>query len=445
MLATRTLPDKSELSSVSERAVHYLISQVEENGYISAAKDYWWYKPHWIRDSSWIAISLIRFARYYSGINSKLAQEALQSADKIINFNVSVVRNRTGSMQKAIDTPYESPEFMRLSHRIPARVGREGTLYFGDGINDTGENDTTRSWLMQYDNIPLITLSIKERLSAFGSTESIRNFLSTNLETMLKYVGKTYIAECSNAWEVRTDMLHAYDIAAAHAFFRAAEYFADTGITNITKSNIKEIETGIYRHNENGEIKCAGPAEFLHDLFIKDSRLYANKRPNLSSPETNLGFDAEEIFIFTEFGLSGNLLGDGIEENTISAIKNELFSGHELPIRFNDDTYFKGGRWLLLGLEMANYELSKGKIENAEKTVNYITERYKGSYPEQEIVDPANPNTDMYDLYAANGYKPIQDLAWSYAAMVNTTVKILEHYTGKDKEPEKMLVTMIRK
>ena len=427
MLATKTLPDKHELLAASEQAVRHLISQVQENGYISAAKDYWWYKPHWIRDSSWIAISLIRFARYSSGSNPTLARDALSAADKIIAFNMDVVRKHAANLQRAIDAPYEHPDFMKLSHRIPARVGIDGKFYHGGGINDVQEEGRHHSWLMQHDNIPLIMLSIKERVSSFGMSDGIRNFIDSNIDLMLKYVGKIYVAECSNAWEIKTDMLHAYDIAAAHAFFRAAEYLSEIGVTRITKDEIKTIETGIYRRKDNGTERCASPAEFLKDLFVEDGRLYSNKRPGASRPEKDLGFDAEELFIFTEFGLSKEL-GPEIEHNTISLIKSELFAGHELPVRFKDDTYYKGGRWLLLGLEMANYETAQGNTEQAERTIRYVIDKYKGSYPEQEIIDPAHPEADMDGLYAANGSKPIQDLAWSYAALINSTVKLLSGY-----------------
>ena len=47
--------------------------------------------------------------------------------------------------------------------------------------------------------------------------------------------------------------------------------------------------------------------------------------------------DASEIFIFLNFGISGQMLGgDDIESNTISKIEKELFNGNMLPIRFKD-------------------------------------------------------------------------------------------------------------
>ncbi|MGC8670176.1 MAG: hypothetical protein ACP5TL_03430, partial [Candidatus Micrarchaeia archaeon] len=52
--------------------------------------------------------------------------------------------------------------------------------------------------------------------------------------------------------------------------------------------------------------------------------------------------------------------------------------------------------------------------------------KYKGSYPEQEIVNPASPNTDQGNYYALNGYKPIQKLAWSYASMIIASTTIME-------------------
>ncbi len=227
-------------------------------------------------------------------------------------------------------------------------------------------------------------------------------------------MGKIYITECASAWEINQNLLHAYDVASIHMGFEVLKKFSKIYDIGITSDEIEQIANGLF---------AGGPAAFLEKFFVADGILYNEKEPFAEEPIEG-SIDASEIFIFLNFGISSAFENKNIEKRTIEKMEKELFDGNMLPIRFKGDTYYKGGRWLLLGLAFSEYYFGNGEDEKGRKIIDYIIDKYNGSYPEQEIVNPAS-DIDLFGFYASNGYKPIQNLAWSYASLIMATIELL--------------------
>jgi len=402
---------------ISNAALH-LVNETAQNGYISAAADYSWYKPHWFRDSSWVAISLLTYYNFAKYSNGELASSALDAANRIIDFNIDGIRKFMGSIRKLKDIDYKDPEFFNLKYHMPSRCGPDHEFFKSDIIDDALEGNTRHSWLMQYDSIPLILLSLQKKQEFYGLSENDITFLNQNIRAILEYLGKIYITECPSMWEINLDMLHSYDVAAIHFAFDFARNLSAKKIIEIDAGEIDSIERRYY---------SSGTLGFIKRYFVRDNILYSEKKPFSESPELSRGFDGSEIFEFNYFNINSESLGiEGIEERTIQGMEKTLFGKDVLPIRFIGDIYFTGGRWLLLGLEFANYYARHGDLSKAKRIVEYIETKYNGSYPEQEIVNPASPNVDQGNYYALNGYKPIQKLAWSYASMIIAAIAIME-------------------
>ncbi|MGC8673506.1 MAG: hypothetical protein ACP5TO_08460, partial [Thermoplasmata archaeon] len=76
----KTYEGNVDYTKVISKAALHLVKETAQNGYISAATDYSWYKPHWFRDSSWVAISLLAYYNFAKYSNSELASSALDAA-----------------------------------------------------------------------------------------------------------------------------------------------------------------------------------------------------------------------------------------------------------------------------------------------------------------------------------------------------------------------------
>lgn len=412
-------------------AAGYLAGQVESDGYVRAARDYKYYKPHWIRDSSWIAIALLRYSEFAAKSDADGARDAREAAGRAIGFNIKILENHMDNIRNGLGLRFEDPELYKLSNNVPARAGKDGRLYNDGLMDDRPQAGFYRSWLMQHDSIPLVLLSMQEKMRVCGLDEGEKRFLRENAGTMLRYLGKAYLTECSNAWESESHMLHSYDVGAIHAAFQAAKRFSRSGIIDLTERQIDDIAQAHY---------AGGPLQFLRDQFVRDGVIYRAKKPLSTDPEIGLGVDAAQVFMFTEFGITGDALGDRrIEDSTIKELERTRMSKNGstemLATRFDGDNYFEGGRWLLLGLAFADYYAHNGRRDRAAEIVDYVIGKYGGSYPEQELVNPESPGNDRNGYIARNGGQPIQDLAWSYAAVVMSCINLVKEGQARKDVP----------
>ena len=413
-----------------KRAVRHLVGEVEQNGYMRASAVWKAYDPNWFRDSSIAAISL--FAAYKDLIRKDpiLAQEALEAGRRITSFSAASLRNFLPNIKEGFTIPIEDHSHFNLCYHIPARVGRNlgyyngilGTRYF-ERISDN-EHINYNTGLRQNDTIPLILLSLVHEEFHAGLNVAKREFLSTNIRTLLEYVGRNYSLECANMWEMEHGFVHSYDVGAADAAFQSARFFAKRGIVDINDKEISRFE------KLNGDCP-GGPAEFLNKYFIKEGVIYRSKHP-MGDIERGNGVDGALAHMLSIFEISDRSLGRmGIEKKTMEIVERDLFGGRSksepnaLPLRvsFEEYNYFKDGRWLPVGLAFATYYSNIGERKKASSIIDYVIRKWEdGTYekglPEQEIIDPMNPNGDHGDYLRSNNGKPIEDLAWSYAALI---------------------------
>lgn len=424
-------------AEAAEKAAEYLINEIQSNGYVSAAKDYAWYKPHWIRDSSWIAISLFRYAAFMQQSNPDTPKRAQEAGRKVLKFNMDAVNHYISNIKRAVRIDLSDPEFFLLKNHMPARVGPDCKPYKSISIDDTEEQDVMHSWQLQHDTIPLVLITLNEKMNTVGLNPKEVDFLRRNAKAMLEYIGKIYLTECASAWDMAQNNMYAYDLGVVCASLVAAEEFAEKGIIPLSKDGVRAISEGMYR---------GGPKAFPEKYFVDGDVVYGSRAPFLSLSDIGAGVDAACIYLFTDFLVWNNTLDKKIENATVLEMERRLFNGVMLPIRFQNDTYFMGGIWLPLGLAFADYYAKRGDVEKTHGIFDYLIGKYHDSYPKQGIVNPASPWNDQNNSYAGNGNKPIQDLAWSYAALIIASISALKAMEDKkaDEILRKSLVIMLR-
>ena len=420
------------LTAQMERDVMHLADQVRYNGYMPASPDYAWYTPHWIRDSSRVAISLFDYSASQSGSNPRLATLAHSAAKRINQFHASVLDRYSANMERAVELTLEErdkPVFNSLRSHPPARVDEAGRLYYrklaaADGspwIVDDRQQLYTDSWLRQYDTVPLALMAMERETRGFGNGgvgSEVADFLASRGELLANYMGKIYMTPCANAWEEHNNYIHAYDIGAIHSGFKSLKHFAAEGVVPLSKDEIDRA-AGLYS-GRGGR----GPVGFLRKHVV-GGVLTRRRKPFVDGMWE--GVDGEELFIFNQFGIGDNELGQGVERATMDRIDADLFNGNMAGIRNLDDVYYEGGRWLILMFERGVHAARRGNPEPVREQIDYATAKYGDSLPEQEIVNPAHPESasGRRDL-ERNGGRPIQRLAWSYAARINATLALLD-------------------
>ncbi len=432
---------EESLSTRTDKDVIHLVSQVRHNGYIAASPDYPAYSPHWIRDASWVAMSLIDYSEFNSRSESKLATLAHDAASRINKFHCLVLDRHLARMERGIDLTLEDKDkqlFNSLQSHVPARVDEFGRFYYGkfrsaagtQFIIDDKQQLYSDSCLRQYDTVPLVLMALEREVRAFGADSlglEQREFLRESGELLAKYIGKIYMTPSANSWEEDINRIHAYDIAAVHSGFSSLKYLSGEGIVPLSESDLDRISE--FYHGKDSR----GPRGFLRKHVV-GGILTRRREPFVEGVQE--GVDSEEMFIFTRFGIGDKELGEGVVRTTMHRIDSDLFDGNAAPIRYIGDEYFMGGRWLNLLFERAIYAIRNGDLDLAAQKIGYVAAKYGDSLPEQEIVNPASPGSlrGMRDLEENNGL-PVQRLAWSYAARISAIIEFHRHMDESADEP----------
>ncbi|BCS90973.1 MAG: hypothetical protein ARM1_0430 [Candidatus Micrarchaeota archaeon] len=416
---------KDELIGISTQLAKKLASNIEDNGYVVASTRYDHYKKHWLRDSSFIAISLMLYVGYID--NDK---EALDKALSILSFNMSVIEKSMNRIIDAVDTPLENKDFFKLA--IPARVDRNASL----AQVDADELNKLHSWLHQYDSLPLFIISsfIAKRIADKDGIKDERldrviSYIKDNTELFSKYLGKIYRTECSSEWEIEQDSIHAYDLLVIELSRRVL-----IELDGNKKDIIERSFIGV--DNSNRDADTSTPIEFLKKFLLFNGKIIRRKRA-FKDLDPSEGVDSGLILplyladlldidlkeIKEELDSSLREIIDNIKENLEKA-------GVPLPNRFKGDTYFHGGAWVLLGCYTAAYIVSNPELRDYDdltyKIFNYVYRIWNelGELPEQ-IADP-RINASSYDpeRYLERFGQPPQDLLWSSASFLSLAIAL---------------------
>lgn len=420
---------KERLSKI-KRVMGILCEHVDESGFMPASLTYPHYSACWFRDASMVSIALSRTAKILKRFGEKeAAEKARISSEKILSFCWKAIEKNMPRIERGISIPFQDKSFFSTENHLPARLGNDMSFFkqsAGDGIKS---DEVDNVWLRQYDSLPLVLLATECYIKEFGISSGISNqihIIKENWEKFLNYMVKVYKTPCYNAWELDGHQLHSYTIASI-----------EKGVDSL--HNIL-LAFGIGIGEEAKLIKAKNEIDiFLRDFFIREEMLCKAKdvfRKDGGDFESEpiREVDASKIIAFNYFKPA--CVGSDIEENTMKRIDRDLINGNALPIRYLGDTYFYGGRWILLGMEAARWHIAKGNVGKGNEILKYVEDKYlggNGMLPEQEIVDPAS-TYDPGEYYKRNGNCVISDLAWSEGAYVLAASEYLES-VAKNKWP----------
>jgi len=417
-----------------------ITSYIDDNGYTRASLSYRFYRPHWIRDASFTALSLMEVARLIKddkfldeiNIPDKLRKEIKEKslnyeryASKIIDFNLNILENFKDDVKRFLDSSFENLPYNVVNYNIPARVGSDAKLY-RDELMDDSRYANSFSGLVQNDSVPLIMITLEYKADSIGLNEKEISFLKENADTIFNFLTKSVRVQSANAWEIRSDMQHSYDIASIYKAMASLERISkkyDLGFDSLKVNKLLESD------------RFSNPLAYLKKLFIDSDILYASRMPFSEKPNIDLGVDMSELIVFTLFGINDEVLEtENVEKKTVQEIEKDLFNGKLMAKRFKYDSYFFGGRWIISAAEKGLYLIKEGKLEEAESILEKLTKGYyegwdkvdekatriigeykTNSFPEQIIYDPESPYSEDNDYFKNNGNSVIQDLMWSYA------------------------------
>ncbi len=425
----RILLENGRLEKIKRVLAHqdkHMLKKGAADVHILASLEYPWYQHQWLRDSSKGIMNMIETASF------------LNDFDLFDTFDI-----KEGEIERklsaAINTMWRSLYFfsqdikkgeIRDIRDHASKLGKNHILARFDILDngnvslcepDKDQPNTFRSWLMQYDSVPLTLIATMRFIDSFGEN-NIKYGLDTAksiLPWLVSYMQNYYNTPCADAWELYYNIGKINGIDAGNTI---DSYSVAAIYSGIETAKMLSKLLGVYLPKETDSAKVE---DFLLEHFISEIPSSTGRilcKSKIEHGELMKSIDSSAIDVFRLFK-PPRITGSRVEDDTIRAVEQHLMEGSPLPIRFKffdkhshiKDTYFFGGNWFPNAEEYAMYKLAKGDINKAKETLDFIESRIEddGSIPEQTLIKPASQGYDPEHYFERNGNKMIRCLWWS--------------------------------
>ena len=347
------------------------IRVIEENqdssGAYIACPDFPVYRFSWLRDGSFIAYGMMCAGRPES------ARRFLSWTAKTILSHENQVRKLELLLRKGA-TP-DSSDF------LPAR-------YLADGrISDDG-------WpAFQYDGYGAWLWCLGEYAARFGDTVLIEDCRQA-AELTVEYIRLVQGFPCFDCWEENGNRIHPASMACLYGGLQAVSSLYDLPDAELTA----------------GQIKTSFELQTSQSASIP--KYFGSSIP-----------DASLIWLAVPFGLL-----DPDEPrmlNTVAEIESRLLRDNGV-CRYEEDSYYGGGRWPLLSAWLGWFYLETGRHEDAKRILAWIEKQADdaGNLPEQ--ISDVLLAPEKLDEWRRRWGEAASPLLWSHAMYLVLRTKLQE-------------------
>jgi GH15 family glucan-1,4-alpha-glucosidase len=342
-----------------DSSVEILLRCQSPSGAYIAALNYPTYAYCWLRDGSFIAYALIAAGR------SDSALEFLRWCAR----TVSARRADLGALEAKLSAGAATgPEDF-----LPARYGLDG-----EPLRDAWPNcqiDGYGAWLW----------CLGEWHRAVGATCLAQEFRPA-AELTLRYLSLAWRLPCSDCWEENADKVHPSTLACVFGGLEALEALApELGAGRVAR-----------------EVRS----------FVSSCILPVGRYPKYLG---STAVDASLLWLALPFGLAAP--DDPAFRATVERIEATLLRGNGVA-RYAEDSYYGGGRWVILSAWLGWLYAEEGRIEEAEAMLSWVESAADsaGLLPEQVaegLNDPA-----YLGVWEERWGRSARPLAWSHAMHV---------------------------
>ncbi len=453
VLLNSTLLENNRLEKIKRVIEHqqkHTLPRGEADAHIIASLKYPWYRHQWLRDSAKGIMNMLEAA-------DVLSKYGLYERVGIQNGELE------SSLGRAINTMWKALYFfeenikgqeIRDIRDSRSRLGKNHVLARFDVSEDgsvslcepdKGQVNELRSWIMQYDSIPLTLLATVRYIKSFGTSDigySI-DIAKKILPWLATYMINYHNTPCADLWELyySREKINGIEVGSTIDSYTVASIYA-----GIEKA--KELAQ-LIKVDPPKDIDSKVVEDFLIKHFIGEIDPSSGKivcKSKIEYGELMKSVDSSAVEIFRLFK-PGRLIGSEVEDNTIKAIEKHLMDNSPLPIRFKffgahdhiKDTYFYGGNWYPNAEEYAMYKLGKGDLARVKEIIDFIEGQIEedGSIPEQSLIKPASQGNDPEHYFEKNGNQMIRCLWWSETGYLGLVSMYIDAVLKKETKDEK--------
>ncbi len=354
------------LRSLVERSIEIIDEHQDVGGAYPASPTFSVYKYSWFRDGAFIADAMSRSGR-------------VDSANRFFDWCTNVVVQRTNHIEGLVDRA-RSGELVGRDEHLPTRYTLDG--------NATGQD----WWDFQLDGYGTWVFVLAKHIRRHRLLVSdLSSSTMRAIELSVDYLTAYWQHPCFDWWEEHVDGVHTSTLASIEAGLRAA---SSAGLV----TNARAV----------GALNCA---DDIVELIRSDGVIDNHLIKTLGAGDR---VDASLIAALTPFETFDP--NGALATGTYTRIVTDL--GPDGVHRYLGDTYFGGGRWIVLAGFLGAHEARTGQTDRALARLEWMCAQAlgDGSLPEQVTGNSLDPT---YIRHWVNRWGSVATpLLWSHAMYI---------------------------
>lgn len=351
-----------------QRSIQIITQNQDGSGAYVASPNFPEYRFSWLRDGSFIGYAMLLCGK-------------TDSAERFLRWVADAIcRNE--------------PDWPALEAAGNAGTPPPAGAYLPTRFTLSGEIDSGQWPDFQIDGYGHWLWLLGEWIT-YTRQDGVPSWATKAVDTTIRYLGLTWHLPNHDAWEEHGDKVHPSTLASVYGGLRSMHRLG---------------------------YAVSDLADRVRELVGSQLTLDGSIPKHIGSQEV----DSSALWAAVPFGLfepTGEIM-----TATTGRIERELTIGGGV-IRFKDDTYYGGGRWILLTAWLGWYALRCGDVVKAESCAKWIEERMSpdGALPEQVVDQPVAPA--MVGEWQRKWGKVAEPLLWSHAMYLILTHE-MEHSAG---------------
>jgi GH15 family glucan-1,4-alpha-glucosidase len=364
MTVSAPVSSPTSAESLVQRSLEVILAGQDRSGAFVAAPTYPTYGFGWLRDGAFCAYAMLLRGEH-------------TSAAAFHRWAASTILRHQDQVRDAIAAARDGADPSRM---LPTRFTLDGQIEpSADDVWPNFQLDGYGTWLWVLGQHLAVDPSLADEVTeAAGLT--------------VEYLRATADLACYDCWEEWGDGTHTSTVGAVAAGLAAAgSYLGDCALSEAADDLIGRLRT---RHVHDGALVKQ----------IGDRRV-----------------DASTLWLALPFGVLAP--DDPLMVATADRIRAELLRAGGGVTRYQGDTFYGGGAWILLTAWLGWYELATGRPELAEARYRWIVEAAtpQGDLPEQLTTDPQAP--EQVAPWVERWGPVATPLLWSHAMYL-----VLDHH-----------------
>jgi GH15 family glucan-1,4-alpha-glucosidase len=341
------------LVDLERKSIEVILENQKGNGAIIACPNFPTYHYSWLRDGSFTAWAMLR-----EGYD--------ESCRSFLRWVGGVVSAQEQRIRKLSNRPGEAVGGERW---LPARYAADGSVVEDEWPNH--QIDGYGAWLW----------CLAEYRRASGDEELCRE-LAPSIELTVEYLARTWQHPCFDCWEENGTQIHSSTLACVYGGLAALRAFHESPKAEGVASQVRAF---LLQNTIDGRFRKHGGTDSV---------------------------DASLLWLSLPFGVVEP--GHPLMEETVRHIERRLlFLGG--VNRYPEDTYYGGGRWLILSSWLGWYYARRGRTGEARELLDWVTAQAdaEGNLPEQVSTDVIEPS--MIAPWVRRWGPVARPLVWSHA------------------------------